>query len=223
MLMRLQWLWFKVFENSWDTTKPVPTFPPVPPVKHQDLAIAVGWLDQDLPPSTCASRRSKAKDKAAKKALGKGKAAEQFVEAVPKVALHRRRGQPAYLRARMLPAGDDIEWFWTDGHAKGLDPAFVNLEDIDTGIKVDMATVQAWALDVHDHVVQNRAHQCNLEKTVYWMRCRLVRHVGALAGGHRPSNPTALDFATLDTTKLLWPLAIAHPKLSDALKANQPK
>ncbi|KAJ6440561.1 phytanoyl- dioxygenase [Purpureocillium lavendulum] len=213
-------LWNHVFENDWDVTKPLPPPTAAPTLPHKHVAAIVGWLNQDLPPSTCAVRRNKAKNKEAKKALGKGKAADKFVDEPIRVACHRKRGQPAFLRARLRATTNGIEWFWADGNSKGIDPVFVDLEDVDTHEKVDLTTAQAWALDVHDAAIRRHIRDYNLEKIIYWMRCRLLRNLGTTPGGQRPPMPIALDFASLERPNLLWPLAMELPALRDARETH---
>ncbi|UNI15880.1 hypothetical protein JDV02_002366 [Purpureocillium takamizusanense] len=216
-------LWYSVFYGGWDTSKDLLSPVPVPPLDHQTLAALVGWLNQDLPPSTCALRKNEAKNKAAKKALGKTKAAYEFVETPPKVAVDRRQGRPVYLRARLRPTTNDIDWFWTDANGKGVKLAFIDLEDIDAGEKIDLATAQAWALDVHDTMVEEHARAHNISQATYWIRCRLLRRIDMTTGGQRPPMPTALDFATLEKGRLLWPLALTLPNLSDDVKKRRPR
>lgn len=185
-----------------------PLSPPKAPV-HNTLAIEVGYFSQDLPPSTCALRQRK---------LKQGR--RQKIEPTIKVASHRRGGQPAYLRARYDTRLDGIEWFWTDGYGKGADPRYVHLGGSPDERSAQLATAQARALSVHDKIMMDYVTGFNLEHATYWMRCRLMRHIGTMnLNQPRVTNPTQADFITLKVTRMLWPVALASPLASEALKA----
>lgn len=150
----------------------------------------------------------------------KSKEAKEHEKRPPRVAQHRRAGERAFLRARYDGRTLGVEWFWSDANGKGADPRFVNLEKMKSGMRMELASAQANALLHHDRVVTEHALAYNREFAAYWMRCRLLRHVGATPNGQRPTNPSALDFAALKHPALLWPVALASLDTSEDLRAE---
>ncbi|POR31689.1 Uncharacterized protein TPAR_08096 [Tolypocladium paradoxum] len=210
-------------DTSWDTSKapPRPALPAAP--AHKDLATRIGSFSQHLPPSTCAVRQNKTRRKNENKEAGrrrKSREAKQHEKRPPSVAQHRRAGERAFLRARCDGTTLGIEWFWSDARGKGADPELVTLRKTKHGPRMELVSAQALALLHHDRVVADHALACNREYAAYWIRCRLLRHVGATPNGQRPTNPTALDFAALKQPGLLWPVALASPDMSEGLRAR---
>ncbi|PNY21207.1 Uncharacterized protein TCAP_07267 [Tolypocladium capitatum] len=210
-------------DACWDTSKD-PTRPTLPDAPaHKDLATRVGSFNQHLPPSTCAIRRNKIKRRDENKQMGrrnKSREAKMHEKTPPGIVQHRRAGERAFLRARYDGKTLGIEWFWSDAHGKGADPKFVTLGKMRSGARMELASAQANALLHHDRVVTDHALAYNQEHAAYWMRCRLLRHVGATPNGQRATNPTALEFAALTQARLLWPVALASPDTSEGLRAK---
>ncbi|KND87095.1 hypothetical protein TOPH_08288 [Tolypocladium ophioglossoides CBS 100239] len=208
-------------DTAWDTSKD-PTRPTLPDAPaHKDLTTRVGSFNQDLPPSTCAVRHNKIKRKNENKEMGRNKKSREgkkHEKKPPSITQHRRAGERAFLRARYDDKTLGVEWFWSDAHGKGADPKFVTLRKMRSGVRMGLVSAQANALLHHDRVVTDHALAYNREYAAYWMRCRLLRYVGATPNGQRPTNPAALEFAALKQPRLLCPVALASSDTSEGLR-----
>lgn len=172
-----QTLWHLAFNPSanttWNTSLPIPIPFLPPPLKHKDLRTFAGVFSQDLPPSKCAKRH---------------------MNSNYKTAPARRKGQVAYVQARLSPDSTAVEWFWSDEAGKGVHEKYIEEHPYGQQIKEH-------ALQKHDGLTFWRASVYNEEYVAFWMRCRLARVTAHLQPAdcrlQRVGNPTSADFAAL--------------------------